>query len=100
MSYGKGEEHSFYCLNCGLRGIPLMRPNSRKREKFHRKKLYCPHCKITVNHIEITNQFDLNEFQEAFANGDFVAEAIESVKECAENEQKKSISNVRTGRFW
>jgi ribosomal protein L37AE/L43A len=54
--------------------------------RYTNHKLYCPHCKITVNHIEITNQFDLNEFQEAFANGEFVMEAAESVKECAENE--------------
>ena len=78
--------HRFFCIQCGNEGIPLARKQGHKHGKFHRKKLYCPHCKITVNHIEITNQFDLNEFQEAFANGDFVAEAIESVKECAESE--------------
>ena len=86
MGYGKGnEEHSFYCLNCGLKGIPLSRSKSRKREKFHRKKLYCPHCKITVNHIEITNQFELADFQEAFANGEFIEETNKSIKECAVN---------------
>ena len=85
MSYGKSEEHSFYCLNCGLKGIPLSRPISRKRELFHRKKLYCPHCKVTVNHIEITNPIDLADFQEAFANGEFIKETQISLKECAVN---------------
>lgn len=79
---GKMSEHSFCCLNCGRRGIPLGRPEARKREKFHRKKLYCPWCHRTVNHVEITDDFELYEFREAFEAGEFQEEAEISMKEC------------------
>ena len=85
MSYGKGEEHSFYCLNCGLKGIPLMRPNSRKREKFHRKKLYCPHCKMETQHVETTNNHEAAEFKELFSQGAFIEENRESLEYLRQN---------------
>ena len=49
---GSFSEHSFYCIQCGNKGIPIMRNNGRAKEKFHRKKLYCLHCKQEINHIE------------------------------------------------
>ena len=85
MSYGKGEEHSFYCLNCGLKGIPLMRPNSRKREKFHRKKLYCPHCKMETQHVETSNNHEAAEFKELFSQGAFIEENRESLEYLRQN---------------
>lgn len=97
MPRGKTEEHSFYCLGCGKAGIPLMRPISHKREKFHRKKLYCPYCGCTINHIECTNPIEVMEFKLAFKNGEFIEEAENSKKECAENE--KIIFNDRPGRI-
>ena len=84
-SQSKMNEHRFCCLNCGRTGIPLGRPESHRREKFHRKKLYCPWCKNTVNHAEVKNDIELYEFQEAFAAGEFQEEAAISMRECAEN---------------
>ena len=73
------ETHDFYCLNCGLKSLPICRDCGRKRESFHRKRLYCFHCKQEVNHIEIKNQEEKNEFLEAFENGEFREEATQSL---------------------
>jgi hypothetical protein len=82
MSYEKSE---FYCLNCGNKGIPCLRPQGRRRGVFHRKKLYCPTCKATLNHIECKNEYEVHEFKQMFAEGTFQEEAAISLKECAEN---------------
>ena len=52
------EEHKFYCLLCGREGIPLLRKTGFQRGSLHRKKLYCPYCKVEVNHIEIKTTSD------------------------------------------
>ena len=70
------ETSEFYCIKCGNKGIPVQRPQARKREKFHRKKLYCPHCRITLNHIECKDEFDVKEFKTRFAAGEFTEEAV------------------------
>ena len=79
MRIGRRTEHSFHCIKCGKAGIPLARQDSFKREKFHRKKLYCPWCKITVNHVECKNASEVYEFLEDFENGVYVDEAEESI---------------------
>jgi hypothetical protein len=76
MSY---EEHYFYCLKCGNKGIPLMRESGFQHERFHRKRLYCPYCKQEVNHIECKNQEDVEEFLNNFKNGVYKDEAEESI---------------------
>lgn len=83
MSY---EQSDFYCLNCGKKGIPCLRPQARRRGQFHRKKLYCPHCGNTVNHVECRTDEDAYVFKIAFENGEFREEAIISLKECAGNQ--------------
>ena len=80
MSY---EQSDFYCINCGQKGIPCLRPQARRRERFHRKKLYCPHCGHTVNHMECRTDEDAYEFKQAFENGEFQEEAKISIKECS-----------------
>lgn len=72
-------EHSFYCLNCGNKGIPLLRPQGFKREEFHRKKLYCPTCKFEVNHIECKTYDEVLTFKENFERGAYKDEAEASV---------------------
>ena len=67
-------EHNFYCIKCGNRGIPLQRRKSLTKEKFHRKKLYCIYCKEEVNHAEVKNDYEVQEFKEAFINGYFLKE--------------------------
>ena len=49
------ELHSFYCINCGEKTYELMRSRSHQYSRHHRKVLYCPHCKQTVNCIECRN---------------------------------------------
>lgn len=71
--------HEFYCIKCGNRGIDLMRKQGHQHKKFHRKKLYCIHCKTEVNHVECKNAEDVAIFKEQFANGDFIEECQESL---------------------
>ena len=85
MSYRKIDIHDFYCINCSSRGIPCVRPQAHKREKFHRKKLYCPICGLTVNHIECCNEEEVYEFKRLFEAGEFKEELELSLKECAVN---------------
>lgn len=78
----KMELHDFYCLKCGKKGISLLRPRGHKHARLHRKKLYCPHCKETLNAVEISNQEEYFEFREDFENGVFVNEAEDSCAAC------------------
>lgn len=78
-------EHSFYCLKCGNKGIPIMRRDAKKHTLFHRKKLYCLYCKTEVNHIECTNQLEVAEFKENFEKGAYI------------DESEASISFIRSG---
>ena len=79
MARGAYIEHSFYCLKCGNKGIPLMRNQGFKHERHHRKKLYCPFCKQEVNHIECSSLDDIEEFHKNFENGVYKNEAEESL---------------------
>ena len=62
-----------------------MRPQAHRREKFHRKKLYCPHCRVIINTIEVKNDEEAYEFKEAYAKGEFQEEAKLSLEECGAN---------------
>lgn len=73
------ETHSFYCMNCGNRGIDLMRSQGFQHGRMHRKKLYCPFCKQEVNHIECKTLEDVEEFKINFENGVYKNEAEESL---------------------
>ena len=79
MSRKTYAEHSFYCINCGNKGIPLMRKQGFKHEGMHRKKLYCIHCKSEVNHIECKTFAEVQEFKDNFENGVYKNEAEESL---------------------
>lgn len=79
MAKGNYAEHSFYCINCGNKGIPLMRKQGFKHGKMHRKKLYCPFCKKEVNHIECKTFEEVEEFKINFENGVYKDEAEESL---------------------
>lgn len=81
MSAGKRvEEHRFFCLNCGREGIPIQRRLSLRKENNHRKRLYCPWCKMEINHIECQTEFEIQDFKKHFENGEFIEEAQESLK--------------------
>lgn len=74
--------NDFYCLKCGQRSYSLPRPTSRQRKDGHFKKLYCPNCKIQVNHIEIKNQEQSKEFMAAFLAGSYYEAAAASELYC------------------
>lgn len=82
------EMHDFYCVNCGHKGLPCLRNNGRLHGEFHRKKLWCCHCKVEINHIEVRNQEEKEIFMEAFNSGEYQEEAAES------------LSVVRAERSW
>ena len=71
--------HDFYCMKCGKRGLPIVRPRNNHREKFHRKKLYCIYCKEEVNHVECSNDQEVNKFLQNFKEGVYLDEAEASV---------------------
>ena len=73
----KFEVHDFYCIQCG-KSQPLARTRNNAKEKFHRKRLWCPWCGIEINHIECRNYEERLEFKEAFERGDFINESEES----------------------
>lgn len=73
------EEHSFYCINCGNKGISLQRRTGFRHADNHRKKLYCIYCKTECNHIECKTLADEIKFKEDFENGVYIDEAKESV---------------------
>ena len=89
-SIKKYEEHSFYCLNCGKKGIPIWRDRGHLHSKNHRKALYCPNCKTTVNHIEINNLEDAVKFKEDFEKGLYKEEAAESIS-CIQKQLKEIL---------
>ena len=73
------EYHDFFCLKCGNKGIPIGRKQGFQHGKYHRKKLYCIHCREEVNHMECRTQEEIDEFRNAFERGEFVNEAEESI---------------------
>lgn len=75
----KFNEHDFYCIKCGHKGIPLSRKQGHQHGRFHRKKLFCLYCQQEVNHIECKNDEDVAEFKRNFENGVYKDEAEESV---------------------
>ena len=79
MAKGNLELNSFYCINCGNKSMELPRKRGCRSETFHRKNLYCPHCKLTLNHIEIKSDCEKFEFLEMFEKGIFKDEAEKSI---------------------
>ena len=80
MSKGRNyETHDFYCLMCGRKGLPIQRKIGRQHGQFHRKKLWCPYCKMEINHMEIRSQEEKEYFLEGFNNGEYRQEAEESL---------------------
>lgn len=71
----------FYCVKCGNKGMPVPRKMSKQREAGHLKKLYCIHCKMFTNHVEI-RPFDLNytvdNLKEDIANGLYKGKEFEN----------------------
>lgn len=69
MSKRNFEIHRFFCPACGMETLPIARKPSRLREKGHLKKLYCYHCKKTMNMVECRDEYEVSIFKEEFAKG-------------------------------
>ena len=73
------EQHDFYCINCGKKGIGLMRRKGFKHESMHRKKLFCIYCNREVNHVECITYDEVEQFKMDYENGVYRDEAEESL---------------------
>lgn len=91
-------EHSFYCIKCGNKGIPIMRRQSFQHKKMHRKKLYCLHCKEEINHIECKTLEDVETFKINFENGVYINEAEESISHVRDSRGGKIYMGTGTNR--
>ena len=67
----KMEFHRFFCPRCGCENVPLARPSSKKRKKYHLKKLYCYKCNMTLNQIECSNDLEVQNFRAKFERGEY-----------------------------
>lgn len=75
------ELHRFFCIRCGHEGIPLFRKAGHQHQAMHRKKLYCPYCKLTINHIECRTEDEVYDFKLAFAAGEYKQEVENELNE-------------------
>lgn len=80
------EESSFYCLNCGERGLDCLRKRGKKKGTGHRKALYCPSCRQIVNHYEVHTTEEAEEFKQRYKNGDFIEESKASIEQCRKDD--------------
>lgn len=78
------EVHDFYCIQCGNKGLPVLRPCNKLKLPFHRKKLYCVHCRTIMNHIECRYKKEVEDFKVDFEAGLFTEEVEECKKFLAE----------------
>lgn len=92
--------HDFYCIHCGSKSIPLQRAGNKMKLKNHRKNMYCPTCKRTVNHIECRNQFEIEEFLEDFKNGVYEDEARAELEYERNHLRLSLVCDVRSGGLW
>ena len=64
--------HDFYCIQCGNRGIPIVRQRGHEHSKGHLKKLYCIYCKEEINHFECRTTEDVETFKTKFSKGEYL----------------------------
>lgn len=72
--------NTFMCMNCGKSAMMLPRPVGHQYQSGHRKRLYCPHCKLEVNCVECKDDEEIFYFKEDFEAGRFKEECEESLK--------------------
>lgn len=75
-------QNQFYCMRCGRCVMTLPRARGRQRERFHRKKLWCPWCQKELNCVEVKNYEEEQEFKDLFSLGVFQEEVEESIEIC------------------
>ncbi len=64
----------FYCVECGRKGIPIVRNIGAQRESGHLKNLFCIYCGKECNHAEIRpgSNYTYEDFKLEFESGRFV----------------------------
>lgn len=64
----------FYCVECGHKGIPIVRNIGAQRESGHLKNLFCLNCGKECNHAEIRpgSNYTYEDFKLEFESGRFV----------------------------
>ena len=72
---------TFFCTQCGNRGIPIPRSKDRMREKGHLKRLYCTYCRRVVNHVEISDKYSEEDFRKEYEVGAFDSNGMRKNKE-------------------
>ncbi len=90
MGKSKTNEHRFFCVKCGTE-TPLARKRGQQKEKFHRKKLWCYHCKEEINHIECRNDYEVIEFKENYKKGLYANEIEESLDHCRDSSKGQNL---------
>ena len=90
------ETHDFYCLRCANKTLPVLRSHAKMKEQFHRKKLWCTHCQMEINCIEITTLEEKEIFMEEFANGIYQQEAEDSISHVGNSWQRKDVMGAKT----
>ena len=79
------QSNDFWCINCGNKGIPIIRPRSSRREPGHMKALYCCHCRMVINHVETRDEEEKLQFQQDFSEGKYKEKAEESIRYAKEH---------------
>ena len=66
-------DNLYYCTQCGLRGMPIVRMKGKEREAGHLKKLWCLNCQKETNHVECRpfSNYGYQDFMFEFENGNF-----------------------------
>ena len=78
--YASVNLHDFYCINCGNRGLPILRKTSHQHSAMHYKKLYCLTCKTEVNHVECKSAYDVEIFKMNYEKGVYKNDAEASLR--------------------
>lgn len=89
MASNNYEQHKFFCIKCANETIPVQRKVNHQHRKHHLKRLWCPHCKITINCVECRNEEEVEEFKEKWKAG-FYTEEVE----------KSLIENAKENLLW
>ncbi|MCC8068815.1 MAG: hypothetical protein LIO71_03565 [Ruminococcus sp.] len=91
----------FYCTYCGQKGLPIARRAGQQREAGHLKKLWCPNCNMTVNHVEVRpfGSYNYEDFKQEFELGRFIDGQRVPLSEligCSKGECKYNVN----GKCW
>jgi hypothetical protein len=72
----------FYCINCGNKGMNVLRNKGQMHKSGHLKKLYCIHCQMVCNHYECRTDEDVILFKKKYEAGEFKELAEQSINHC------------------